>query len=274
VKFAATIAAALCVAAVTTTMALGSGGTQSVALPTIDVAMSGKTMSVTGTLQSGAVTVRSNVTTDKGASPVFIHLNQGITAQQVFSLMGSKKGQDPNNLTPLGSIVFDIDVAKGTTDVQAVLPAGNYVGLDASHNKPITTTFTVEPNTSPAVLPAATQTQSAVDFGFHGPTVLKNGTTIRATNEGWVVHMIDAFGVKTPAVGRTVMQLLKAGKDNQAEKLANHREVAFAGPLSHGAVQQLVLHAKPGWYVEACFMDTQDGREHTQLGMERLIRIR
>jgi hypothetical protein len=30
---------------------------------------------------------------------------------------------------------------------------------------------------------------------------------------------------------------------------------------------------KPGFYVEACFMDTQDGREHVQLGMERLIRI-
>jgi hypothetical protein len=84
VKFAATIAAALCVAAVTTTMALGSGGTQSVALPTIDVALSGKTMSVTGTLQSGAVTVHSTVTSNKGASPIFVRLNQGVTAQQVM----------------------------------------------------------------------------------------------------------------------------------------------------------------------------------------------
>jgi len=25
--------------------------------------------------------------------------------------------------------------------------------------------------------------------------------------------------------------------------------------------------------VQACFMDTQDGREHTTLGMERIIRI-
>ena len=38
-------------------------------------------------------------------------------------------------------------------------------------------------------------------------------------------------------------------------------------------MQQAVLNAKPGYYVEACFMDTQDGREHTQLGMERLIRV-
>jgi hypothetical protein len=189
--------------------------------------------------------------------------------------MTSKKGQDPNNLTPLGSIVFAIDLNKGATDVQTELQPGNYLAFDARTNKkPPTTTFTVEPSSSPATLPAATQTQSAVDFAFHGPTVLKNGTTIRVTNSGWVVHMVDGFGVRNPAVGRTVMALLKAGKDDKAEKLANHEYVALAGPLSHGAVQQLVLHAKPGWYVEACFMDTQDGREHTQLGMERLIRVR
>ena len=38
-------------------------------------------------------------------------------------------------------------------------------------------------------------------------------------------------------------------------------------------MQQEVLIAKPGFYVQACLMDTQDGREHTQLGMERLIKI-
>jgi hypothetical protein len=35
----------------------------------------------------------------------------------------------------------------------------------------------------------------------------------------------------------------------------------------------MVLHAKPGYYVEACFMDTQDHREHTRLGMERPVRV-
>ena len=44
-------------------------------------------------------------------------------------------------------------------------------------------------------------------------------------------------------------------------------------PASPGALQQSELHAKPGYYVEACFMDTQDGREHTQLGMERVVRV-
>jgi hypothetical protein len=35
----------------------------------------------------------------------------------------------------------------------------------------------------------------------------------------------------------------------------------------------MVLKAKPGYYVEACFMKTQDGRFHTQLGMERLVKV-
>ena len=30
---------------------------------------------------------------------------------------------------------------------------------------------------------------------------------------------------------------------------------------------------QPGYWVLACFMNTQDGRDHTQLGMERVIRI-
>jgi hypothetical protein len=275
VRFAVTVAAALCAAAVTTTIASGAGGTQSATLPTIDLTMTGKAISVGGTLQSGAVTVHSVATSKKGGSPVLVRLNQGVTAQQLSQWIASKKVDDPNNVTPLGSIVFDVESVNGTKDVQTMLEPGNYVAVDTSSQKsPPTAAFSIEQSASPATLPAAAQTQTAVDFGFHGPTVLKNGTVIRATNDGWVVHMVDAFGVRSPAVGRKVMRLLRAGKDNQAEKLANHTFVNLAGPVSHGAVQQSVLHAKPGWYVEACFMDTQDGREHTQLGMERLIRIR
>jgi hypothetical protein len=69
------------------------------------------------------------------------------------------------------------------------------------------------------------------------------------------------------------MALLRAGKDGKAMKLASRHFLSLAGPISPGGIQQAVLNAKPGYYVEACFMDTQDGREHTQLGMMRLIRV-
>ncbi|MBV8430146.1 MAG: hypothetical protein JO244_03225 [Solirubrobacterales bacterium] len=68
------------------------------------------------------------------------------------------------------------------------------------------------------------------------------------------------------------MALLRAGKDHQAMRFATGM-AEFAGPLSTGGLQQFNLNALPGWYVLACFMNAQDGREHTQLGMERIIRI-
>jgi hypothetical protein len=39
----------------------------------------------------------------------------------------------------------------------------------------------------------------------------------------------------------------------------------------NGGYEQQVIRNRPGYWVLACFMDTQDGREHTQLGMERVI---
>ncbi len=53
----------------------------------------------------------------------------------------------------------------------------------------------------------------------------------------------------------------------------NSAFIALLGAASPGAMQQQVLNASPGYYVEACFMDTQDGREHTQLGMVRLVQV-
>jgi hypothetical protein len=86
--------------------------------------------------------------------------------------------------------------------------------------------------------------------------------------------MNDFQGVKSAMAGRKVVRLLRAGKPfKQIRPYLTSSFFELFGPVSHGAVQQQVLRAKPGYYVEACFMDTQDGREHTQLGMERLVRV-
>ena len=39
-------------------------------------------------------------------------------------------------------------------------------------------------------------------------------------------------------------------------------------------MQEETISAKPGIYVQVCFMQTQDGRDHTRLGMERIITIK
>jgi hypothetical protein len=103
--------------------------------------------------------------------------------------------------------------------------------------------------------------------------VLHDNTIVRARNNGWVVHMIVGLGVRNAATGQAVIALLRAGKDRQAQRLETRASFSLALPISHGAVQQMVLKTKPGYYVEACSMTAQDEREHTQLGMLRLIRV-
>ena len=158
--------------------------------------------------------------------------------------------------------------------IEAVLKPGNYVALNLTGNgNPGFTVFTVTQSSSPAPLPPARAVEATIEFGFRGPTVLHNGTIVRAENQGYLVHMDYLIGVPSAAVGREVMALLRAGKDNQAGKLATNAFVSLLGPASPGALQQEVLHTTLGYYVQACFMDTQDGREHTQLGMERLVQV-
>jgi hypothetical protein len=123
------------------------------------------------------------------------------------------------------------------------------------------------------VLPAPQATVRSIDFAFRGPSMLHDGELVRFENEGFLVHMDLAFPVKNHATAKLLIKALLAGKQKQVEKLAAGEPVNFAGPLSTGAFQQETITAKPGWYVQACFMETQDGRDHTMLGMERAIQI-
>ena len=113
---------------------------------------------------------------------------------------------------------------------------------------------------------------AAIEFGFTGPAKLHRGELVRFANHGYLVHMIAAIQAKNLAGARKIARLLKAGKINQASKLAIG-ETGFLDPASHGALQQEKISARAGYWVLACFMETQDGRDHTQLGMERVIQI-
>jgi hypothetical protein len=53
----------------------------------------------------------------------------------------------------------------------------------------------------------------------------------------------------------------------------NSHTSPVTGPLSSGQGQQMTITAKPGVWVLVCFMDTQDRREHSRLGMVKTIRI-
>lgn len=258
--------------------ALATGATSAGSLPTLNIALTGaRGISVSGSTVSGAVNV---VTTFKGRAPQgqggpavgIVRLNPGTTIEQATGAVQSHHG-DLNALTPYGTLL----VASGAPSrLQTVLTPGSYVALNLTSNgQPGLEPFTVTKSSSPAALPAARATETTIEFGFRGPTVLHNNTIVRATNGGYLVHMLDMFRVKNAAVGRAVLALLREGKDRAVMALLGRHPVdaGLMGPVSPGAVQQRVLHTQPGYYVQACFMDTQDGREHIVLGMERLVRV-
>jgi hypothetical protein len=242
-------------------------------LPTISISMNGKSIKAGGTLVSGAVDIRSTASHEQFGEPTLVHLNRGVSYAQAFAGIGQTP--DPNAITPYGSIVFNATAPRGTSIAQTTLQPGKYIALDTARGRPPfpLTTFTVAQAPTPAALPAAKATQTAIDFAFRGPTVLHDGTLVRARNHGWLVHMITAAGVPNRRTGKAVIALLRSGHDGKAQRLETHAFFALAWPISHGAVQQTILDTHPGYYVEECMMDTQDGREHTQLGMLRLIRV-
>ena len=241
-------------------------------LPVLTVNMNGSSITVGGSQVSGAVTVRSTVTTEKHGTAVLVRLNKGVTQAQFLKALSQN---DPNAVQLVGAIVFDSTTAKGqTSNVQTVLAPARYVAIDvAGKGQPRTAQFTVSKSSSPAKLPAAAATTKSIEFGFRGSSTLTDNKLVRGVNDGWLVHMNDFLGVKSAKAGRKVIALLRAGKQKQARPYLTSSFFEIFGPASHGAVQQYVLHTKPGYYVEACFMNTQDGREHTQLGMERLVKV-
>jgi hypothetical protein len=242
-------------------------------LPRITITMNGKTITVSGALKSGGVQIVSKVSHEPQGSPTLVRLDPGVSVGQFLAAL-PKIAADQNNIDGIGSIVFSPQANKGISSAQANLAAGQYVALDVGGHggKPPLTTFVITKASSPAALPRPQATVASIEFGFRGPGRLHDGELVRFANHGFLVHMIVAVRAGNAAGAREIAQLLRAGKDGKAQHLATGF-YTFFNVLSHGAYQQEVVRNRPGYWVLACFMDTQDHREHTTLGMERVIRI-
>ncbi len=171
--------------------------------------------------------------------------------------------------------MFDAEVSSGkSSEVQTDLVPGHYLALTGAGEGPpkVHTPFTVTTAPSPAALPAPEATIRSIEFGFRGPSTLHDGELVRFENEGYLVHMDVVLPVKSKSAAKKAVKDLLAGNEKAVEKLVTGAPFG-AGPLSHEAFEQETITAKPGWYVQACFMETQDGRDHTRLGMERIIKI-
>jgi hypothetical protein len=250
---------------------------QAATLPTVNATVSPTSITLAGALQSGAVNVVSTATGGKEPAVVLVKLNPGVTAAETFAFLDTNAAsKDPNTVAKYGSIVFDVEAGKTATEAQTILAPGQYVALNAEGEKSSKwprSSFAVADSPTPAVLPAAQATEKTIEFGFKGPAVLKVGEVVRFENEGYLVHMDLGFPAKSRNAAKQVVKGLFTGHEKGLEKLVAGPPASFAGPLSSGAFQQETITAKPGWYVQVCFMPTQDGRPHTRLGMERIIKI-
>jgi hypothetical protein len=253
----------------------GATATAAGTLPTLALNMNGKSITATTSVPAGAINIVSTVSGEPVGSPTLVRLNDGVTFAQAFAAVGKGHG-DPNALDGLAVIVANPMAPKGTSTAQTVLTPGSYVALDTEGGNPQkwpTANFTVTPNSSPATLARAQATVAAQEFRFTGPSKLHDGELVRFENEGYLYHMIIAIPVKSKKNARLLTTYLEAGQDHKAEKLASGQPSQWMGTVGHGAMHQQVLNAKPGTYVLACFMGTQDGREHTRLGMVRTINV-
>jgi len=243
-------------------------------LPTLNLALTGKTgIKVSGSEVSGAVNVAATFSGKGQGQAVLVRLNPNEPAPQALAdgiaAIQSHHG-DLNALTTTGNAIVVSMGAPGT--VQTLLTPGNWAALNATGNQPAAVTFTVSKSASPAALPTPGAAVKPIEFGFTGANTLHEGELVRFENDGFLVHEIVGIRVKNTATAAAEIKALKAGNQKLARRLASDF-VSFAGPLSPGGMQQETITAMRGVYVLACFMDTQDHREHIQLGMERMIKI-
>jgi hypothetical protein len=255
---------------------IGVASAQAAPLPTLTLALTKTSVTIGGTLQSGGVNVVATATGTKEAAAVLFQLKPGVTPDEFSAFVKSPRVKDLNNTSKLGSIVLDEEANPGqTAEAQTVLQPGTYMALngEGEGGPKAFTSFTVTASPAPAVLPTPGATVRSIEFGFRGPTTLHDGELVRFENEGFLVHMDIAAPVKSKSGAKKAVKDLLTGNEKGLGKLIAGAPLTFFGPASPGAFQQETITAKPGWYVQVCFMETQDGRPHSLLGMERIIKI-
>jgi hypothetical protein len=267
--------ATLCVTLAGATFTAQSGHAAST-LPSFTVSASATAVTLTGTPTSGAVNVIATSTGKlKEPSIVLVRLLPGATEAEALTALKNPK-LDPNSVAKFGAIVFDEEAPAGRNEeAQTNLQPGSYLAVLVGETGPTSVhqAFTVAASPSPVALPAPQAQEKTIDFGFKGPTTLKVGELVGWEDGGYLVHMNIGFPVKSKSAAKRLIAGLKTGHEKSLGKLIAGPPVTFQGPVSPGGYQQSVIAARPGIYVQVCFMSTQDGRPHTRLGMERIIHI-
>jgi len=245
-------------------------------LPSLDLAVTKNNVVVSGSEVSGPVNVVATVTGEASDVPGLVLLKPGVTAAQFGKLVDSLPSNAPfDAIDPYATVVYDGPTTlKGhPSTVQVDLPAGNYVAINNGNAR---TPFTVSLASTAATLPAPQATITAIDFAFRGASTIHDGELVRFQNNGFLIHMLGAARLKSAADIKPVLALLGTGKPfpkGAGKPYFATKAFLFAGPLSHNQSEQWVVTQPPGYYIILCAMNAQDGRDHYQLGMYRVLHI-
>ena len=229
-------------------------------LPTLSVAVSPSTATVTGALESGAVNIVTSDTGLKEANVILVALKPGVTVAEAetFIKEGKVKG-DPNNAAKIGS---SWPTSKPTPARKAKLrpnssPATTSCWTATGEGEAaLRTNFAITAAKAPVALPAP-QRRSARSIGFRGPTTIHDGELVRFENEGFLVHMDIAVPVKNMKAARQLVKDMKTGNEKAAGKLSPGRRPGSPAPSPRGLpagddhrearhLRAGLLHANPG----------------------------
>ena len=238
------------------------GPAQASTLPTLTLTLTKSSITVGGSTQSGGVNVVTTATGVKEAAAILFLLKPGVSFEEVENAKKSSgsAGKDPNFTSKYGSIVFSAEASPGhTREAQTYLQPGQYVAVIPGEGRSKAhATFTVTAAASPAALPTPQATIRSIEFGFRGPSILKDGELVRFENEGFLVHMDIAFPAKSQSAAKQIVKDLLAGKRKGARKVRRRRTGELRGtdvPRSlragddyrkAGLVCAGVLHGNPG----------------------------
>jgi hypothetical protein len=235
-------------------------------------------LSVSGSAESGATVIRTTAAAGlREPAAVLVLLGPDVRAAELLAFLAADKARDADSIVQFGEIVLDAALKPGSSsEVQSSLAPGTYVALNAEgeHSRGWShAVFTVSAAPEPATLPAAAALERTIDFAFKGPRTLSDGELVRFENEGFLAHIDEALPTRGRRSAQRLAHDLLIGHEAAAERLVSAAPVILAGPLSAGALQQSRIAAPPGWYVQSCMLEIQDGRSQAQLGMERVIRV-
>ena len=256
---------------------LAAGSAQASTLPTLTLTLTKTSITVGGATQSGAVNVvtTGHAASRKGRAILFL-LKPGATVAEVETALKNGAGKDPNKASKYGTIVFDEEASPGkTNEAQTYLQPGSVRCPRRRRRRRAEAQRALHGDRLPhhparcrRRRPRSARSSSASVDRARGTTASSCALKTKASSCTWT-SCSPSRATRPPSRSSRICW---PGR-KRGSKSSSPGNRSAPGRFRMKPSSRTTITAKPGWYVQACFMETQDGRVHTRLGMERIIRI-